>query len=56
MFLLLSAEAEKLQPIDLRPERRDSVGRSERKRKQERSERGGWSDRFFCFRLLSGAN
>lgn len=46
MFLPFSTEAEKLQPIDLRQESRDSIGRSERKGKQERSERGGWSDPF----------
>lgn len=45
MFLLLSSEAEKLSPIDMREESRDGVGGSERERKQEKCER--WRERSF---------
>lgn len=48
MFLLLSTEAEKLSPIDMREESRDGVGGSERERKQKqkKSVRDGGSDLF----------
>lgn len=42
MFLLLSTEAEKLSPIDMREESRDGVGGSESKK----SVRDGGSDLF----------
>lgn len=46
MFLLLSTEAEKLSPIDMREESRDGVGGSERERESKKSVRDGGSDLF----------